>query len=114
MEHLENDNTTLSIPINRTTCILFYLSRVLNLDLPYLYFLYKKFGEDMFYFFFMMSGKKMSIPREDRLVNHFKNADIIYEKITKNPNKVIDKPRDLDIYHELIDFLDNDTMEIDI
>lgn len=114
MERLEKINTVLSIPINRTTCILFYLSRVLNLDLSYLYFLYKKFGEDMFYFFFMLAGKKMSIPKEDRLVNHFKNAEAIYTKITKNPDKVIDKAKDLEIYHELIDYLDNNSMTIEL
>ena len=113
MEELESVETVLSIHINRTTCIIYYLSKTLNIDISYLYFLYKKFGEDMFYFFFMLSGKKITIPKEEKFVALIKNADEIYEKITKNPNKVLIKAKDLEIYQSLIDNLDNESLNIE-
>lgn len=115
MDNQENtDETILKIPINRTTCILFYLSKTLNINSSYLYFLYKKFGEDMFYFFFMMAGKKLTIPKEDKFVSLFKSSDDIFDKITKNPDKVITKVKDLEVYQALIDSLNDDTMEISL
>lgn len=115
MEHLERTvEAILKVPVNRTTCVLFYLSKVFNIDISYLYFLHKKYGEDIFYFFFMLSGKKISIPKEDRFLLLFKSADEIYDKITKNPDKVINKAKDLEIYTKLINSLNNDTMEIEL
>ena len=115
MEYMETTTqTTLNIPINRSTCILFYLSKHFNIDISYLYQFYKKYKEDTFYIFFMLSGKKVTIPKADRLMNLFTSADEIYTKITRNPDKVIAKQKDLDIYKELIDLLNNDTMEIEL
>lgn len=117
MEHLETTetvDTTLNIPVNRTTCVLFYFSRAFNLDFSYLYFLYKKFGEDVFYFFYMLSGKKISIPKEEKFIAMFQSADSVFEKITKNPDKTLTKALDLEVYSQLVDSLNNDTMEIEL
>ena len=112
--------TSLKIPVNRLTCILFYLGKILNIDMSHLFYIYKKFSsntnsaEDTLYMFFMLAGKKISIPKVDRLVIYINNADSIYDKITKNPDRVITKIKDLEIYRELVDSLDNDTMEIEL
>jgi hypothetical protein len=110
---MEPIETTLSIPVNRTTCILFYLSKTLNIDISYLYFLYKKFGDDMFYFFFMLAGKKMTLPKDEKLATYIKNADIIYDKITKHPDKPITKVKDLEIYQSLINSINDSNFEIE-
>ena len=115
MEYMEaTDKTTLNIPINRSTCILFYLSKHFNIDISYLYQFYKKYKEDTFYIFFMLSGKKLTIPKADRLMNLFTSADDIYTKITRNPEKAITKQKDIDIYNEIINSMNNDTMEFEI
>lgn len=107
-------STTLNIPINRSTCVLFYLSKSLNIDISYLYQFYKKYKEDTFYIFFMLSGKKISIPKSDRLLKLFTNADDIYTKLTRNPDKVITKQKDLEIYKAMLDQIDDDSFTFEI
>jgi hypothetical protein len=53
--------------VSRTTCLLFYMSKSLNIEMSYLQFIYNKFGDDMFYFFYMLAGKKITIPKEENL-----------------------------------------------
>ena len=112
MENSETvDGKTLSIPVNRETCTLFYFAKVLNIDLPYLYFMYKKYGNDIFYFFYMMMGKKISVPKEDRFLLLFRNADELYHKITADPDFEITRIKDLEIYAQLKDSLDEEDKE---
>ena len=113
MEHVEESvQPSLKIPVNRTTCILFYISRNMNIDFPTLYSIYKDVGIDIFKFFFMCAGKKISFPKEEKLLVFIQEAEEVFSKVTVNPKKKIDKAKTLDIYHEFIGILDNDSMEI--
>ena len=113
MEHAETTvQPSLKIPVNRTTCILFYISRNMNIDFPTLYSIYKDVGVDIFKFFFMCAGKKVSFPKEEKLYGFIQEAEEIFSKVTVNPKKKIDKAKTLDIYQEFIEIIDNDSMEI--
>ena len=120
MESLVENRKNLSIPVNRITCILFYLGVVLNIDMAHLFYLYKKFssGEvesrDVLYVFFMFSGRKLTVPKPERLTLYIQGADFIYTKITKNPNLELTKVKDIEIYNRLIDTLNDNNMEIEV
>jgi hypothetical protein len=115
MEHLEAvENSVINVSFNRTTNLLFYIAKSLKMDMAILYFLYKKYGEDVLYFFFMLCGNKISIPKEDRFLLLIKNADDIFDKVTKNPGREINKVKDKEIYDDLISSLNSYTMEIQI
>lgn len=115
MEHNEATvQPALKIPVNKTTCILYYISKNMNLDFPTLYSIYKDVGVDIFKVFFMCSGKKVSFPKEEKLYSFIQEAEELYSKITVNPKKKLDKNKTNEIYQELIQLLDNDSMEVNL
>ena len=100
MESMENINKD-KPNINRATCILFYLSKKFDIEMEYLYKLYKRYGNDTFYIFYMLSGKSISIPKVEKLANIFSSANNIHAKLTGDPYKKIVNKKDLKIYKEL-------------
>lgn len=113
MEHSQTAvQPSIKIPINKTTCILFYISKNMNIDFPTLYSIYKDVGVSIFKLFFMCAGKKISFPKEDKLLSWIQESEEIYNKVTINPKKKIERVKTTEVYQEFIDLLDNDSMNI--
>lgn len=53
--------------IDTTVRSLVYISEAYRLDLLTLLLLYDRFGEDLFYFFYLFAGRKISIPKFAKL-----------------------------------------------
>ena len=58
--------------VDKTTISLIYLAEVYHLDLTTLLLLYDRLGEDVFYFFYLFSGKQVSFPRSNKLLKILK------------------------------------------
>jgi len=54
--------------VSGDTVPLIYLGEVYRIDLPYLLFLYEKYGKDLFFFFYLFSGKQISFPKATRFI----------------------------------------------
>lgn len=63
------------------TCCLYYLSEICNLDFHELIILYEKFGRELFFIFYILSGKKITFPTDEKLVELQKNASDISKKL---------------------------------
>jgi len=62
MDHFE-----IEFDVNATVRALVYLSEAYRLDLLTLLLLYDRYENDIFYFFFMLAGRKISIPKFSKL-----------------------------------------------
>jgi len=62
----------------------------------------------------MCSGKKVSFPKEEKLLSFIQEAEEVYSKVTVNPKKKIEKAKTIAIYQDFISLLDNENMEISL
>jgi hypothetical protein len=107
-------NCTISIELNKHTAALYYMSKTYNIDLKILFFLYEKYGPDVFYFFYLFSGKKISVFSESRMNNVFKFCDSALYIIKTNSNEIKLSDRDKAILEALRSDLDNNKNSIKV
>ena len=75
---------TMTVDLNKDIALCVYLSIALNIDLLTLIFLYEKYNKDLFYFFYLFSGKKLTIPTPTRFHAMVKQSDTLLKEIKKN------------------------------
>lgn len=95
-------------PICRDTVTALYLSKLLSLDPLIMMYLHKKYGEDVFYFFYMLAGRKVSFPNVDALLKSKASASIIYHRMTTDSNVPFDLMRDKECFFDLCRKTDSD------
>lgn len=71
-----------TFPVNRDTVNLIYLASAMKLDPEVLLFLYEKYKEDVFYFIYLMAGRKITIPDLCGLVRCKDASERMYYSIT--------------------------------
>lgn len=54
--------------VNEHTAALIYLSEIYHIDIVLLVFLYEKYKEDVFYFFYLFSGQQVNHPKGTKLL----------------------------------------------
>lgn len=69
--------------VDKTTISLIYLAEVYHLDLTTLLLLYDRLGEDVFYFFYLFSGKQVSFPRSNKLLKILKFGEDVRDGLRK-------------------------------
>lgn len=107
-------NCTISAELNKHTIALYYISKTYSIDLKILLFLYEKYGADVFYFFYLFSGKKIAVFSESRMNNVFKFCDNALNIIKYNTLEIRLSERDKSILEELKIDLDNSKSNIKI
>jgi hypothetical protein len=53
----------LEVPYTDETASLVYLSKVHNLDISALFYLWEKYGRDVWYFFYLFAGREIRMPK---------------------------------------------------
>lgn len=71
METKESDNCMLRVENSRVVLSLLYLAKVYRLDLITLLFLFRKYGDEVLYFFYMFAGLRCVFPKPARLSKIF-------------------------------------------
>lgn len=69
--------------VNPDTIALLYISVCYRVDLVSLLLLYEKFGRDVFYFFFILSGKTITFPRALRFLKVLEFSQTVSGDIKK-------------------------------
>ena len=114
-----SQKSKLVVPFNKTTCFLWYLAKTLKIEFAPLIFLYEKYGEDVLYFFYIMSGKKVYLPKEDRLVRYANVAHELYYKVQQEvegnclEHNVILKEKDILLYDSLKEHISDNQIVIE-
>lgn len=70
--------------VNSDTIALIYLSERYKLDLLSLLLLYEKFGRDVLYFFFLLSGRAMTFPKASKLLRVLEFCESVHKNITED------------------------------
>lgn len=73
-----------SFDVNSDTIALIYLSERYKLDLLSLLLLYEKFGRDVFYFFFLLSGRATTFPKASKLIRVLDFCSNVQKNILSN------------------------------
>ena len=72
--------------VNSDTIALLYISVCYRVDLVSLLLLYEKFGRDVFYFFFILSGKTITLPRALRFLEVLEFSQAVSGDIKNGKN----------------------------
>lgn len=75
----------IEVKANENIFALVYLSELCSMDLLTLLMLYNKYGEDLFFIFFLLSGKKVAIPKITKLAR----IKAFAKELIDNPNPEI-------------------------
>lgn len=92
----------------RDMLILAVLCRIMRLDLRVLLFLYEKYKEDIYFWFFMLSGMMVKFPSLSRLLKVFQVVDDWIK------SGVLDESRTSFYLKELLDMRQGDYFQIDL
>ena len=84
-------------PLNEEVISVIYLADVLSIDRVTLLLLYQKYGRDLFYLVYMLSGKKVSVPQMNRLESIFKSSKDVYKSIQRDEISFLENKRDLQL-----------------
>ena len=76
---------SLTTVFNKDIVNLYYICRVYKLDFPAMVFLYEKYKKDLMYIFYILAGKKISIPTASKYQNMSYSSDKIFKSIQNKP-----------------------------
>lgn len=97
----EEDGYLVIKQINRDVMLLLMFSALLKLDLRVLLYLYEKYGEDLWFFFFMLGGKKLSFPKHSVMYKVFKFVDFVLGGKKIGAKTLMKSKKLLDVYKKI-------------
>lgn len=77
------DSHEITFPLDKSTVSLIYLSEVYGIDLKVLLILYDKYGEDVFFFFFMFNKTRVEFPTPSKMQSIMNAATGFLEALHK-------------------------------
>lgn len=90
----------LKVPVTRETLTLYYISVVYKIDFQSLSFLYEKFGPDVFFFFYLLSGRKFSFPSNEKFIKIVERSEKMM-KILKGGPQELETHQDTVVYAQV-------------
>lgn len=91
----------IKFPLSPELVSAIYLADTLMVDRVTMLLLYHKYGKDLFYIIYMLSGKKLSVPQMNRLESIFKSSSLIYSNLKYDRGLVLENKRDENLYSSL-------------
>lgn len=86
----ERDGFVWIYTVNRDILLLLAISLLFKFDLSLLLYLYEKYDKDLWFFFFMLSGRRLVFPSVGLLYKLFKYVDKLYESLITSDGSNLD------------------------
>ena len=94
--------------ISSDTVALIYFAERYKFDLVSLLLLYEKYGRDVFYFFFILSGMKITFPKANKFLKIMEFCRSVTKEITEGKKAVINNVEYKQVYDSVMDKLTED------